>query len=104
MTDRLLSFLGICRRAGSVAIGHDAVKDAIRSSKAKLVLMASDASPRLEKEFSNLGSSVEIIRLDRSMDDICKYIGKRAGVLAVTDGNMASAVIKKYEEGMKYGN
>lgn len=103
MTDRLLSFLGICRKAGSLAVGHDAVKDALRSSRAKLVLLTSDASPRLEKEFSNL-SSTQIIRLSRSMDDVCNHIGKKAGVLAVTDENMASAVIKKYEEGMKYGS
>lgn len=104
MTDRLLSFLGICRKAGSLAVGHDAAKDALRSSRARLILLSSDASERLEREFSNLGSKIQIIRLSRSMDDICNYIGKKAGVLAVTDANMASAVIKKYEEGMKYGS
>lgn len=104
MTDRLLSFLGICRRAGALAIGHDAVKDAVRTSKAKIVLLTSDASQRFEKEFSNLNENIRLIRLSRSMDDVGAYIGKKAGALAVTDENMASAVIKKYEEGMKYGN
>ena len=97
MTDPFLSFLGLCRRANALKIGHDAVKDAVRSSKAKLVLFSSDASQRLEKEIRNLST-------DRSSDDIGANIGKRAAVLAVTDENLASAVIKKYEEGMKHGN
>lgn len=104
MTDPFLSFLGLCRRANALKIGHDAVKDAVRSSKAKLVLFSSDASKRLEKEIRNLSDTISVVRTDRSSDDIGANIGKRAAVLAVTDENFASAVIKKYEEGMKHGN
>lgn len=37
--------LGLARRAGAIVPGTAAVRDAIRSGEAKLVLLASDASP-----------------------------------------------------------
>jgi len=37
--------LGLARRAGAVVPGTDAVRDAIRSGSARLVLFAEDASP-----------------------------------------------------------
>jgi ribosomal protein L7Ae-like RNA K-turn-binding protein len=37
--------LGLARRAGAVVPGTAAVRDAIRSGEAKLVLLAGDASP-----------------------------------------------------------
>ena len=104
MTDPFLSFLGLCRRANALKNWHDAVKDAVRGSKAELVLLSSNASERLEKEIRNLSNTINVVRTDRSTDDIGASIGKRAGILAVTDKNLASAVIKKYEEGMKHGN
>ncbi len=104
MTDAFLSFLGLCRKANALKIGHDAVKDSVRSSKAELVLLSSDASERLEKEIRNLSDKINVVRTDRSTDDIGEYIGKRAAILAVTDKKFASAVIKKFEEGMKHGN
>ncbi len=42
---RVSGFLGLARRAGGVAIGTDAVRDAIRDGSARLVLMATDAAP-----------------------------------------------------------
>ncbi|MBR1533436.1 MAG: ribosomal L7Ae/L30e/S12e/Gadd45 family protein, partial [Ruminococcus sp.] len=40
--DRLLSFLGICKRAGRLVSGADTVTKAVNEGKAKLVLYASD--------------------------------------------------------------
>ena len=37
--------LGLARRAGAVAPGTAAVRDAVRSGEARLVLLAADASP-----------------------------------------------------------
>jgi ribosomal protein L7Ae-like RNA K-turn-binding protein len=42
---RVSGLLGLARRAGGVATGTDAVREAIRDGRARLVLTASDASP-----------------------------------------------------------
>ena len=104
MTDKFLSFLGICRRANALCTGHDAVKDAVRSEKAVLVILASDASPRLEREMKNLSPGINILKTDCTMKDIGCAVGKQAGILAVTDANFAQPLLKKYEEGIKYGS
>lgn len=48
--NRVMQLLGLARRAGGVAIGTEAVRQAVRGGEARLVLLAGDASPvQLEK-------------------------------------------------------
>ena len=49
MNDRLLSLLGIARRAGKLTMGFDPVAEDVAKHKAKLVLTASDLSERTLK-------------------------------------------------------
>ena len=42
--DRLLNFLGLCKRAGYLISGAETVTKAVREGKAKLVLYAADFS------------------------------------------------------------
>ena len=42
MNDRILSLLGLCRRAGKLVIGADPCIDSMAKSKAKLILYAND--------------------------------------------------------------
>ena len=44
--DKLLSLMGLCRRAGRLGVGHDAVFDAVRRGRARVVILTSDASAR----------------------------------------------------------
>lgn len=50
--NKLLSMLGLARRAGALSMGHDMAEKAVYASKAKLLLFADDASERVKKEFS----------------------------------------------------
>lgn len=43
--NRISGLLGLARRAGGVVPGTEAVREAIRAGRARLVLMAQDASP-----------------------------------------------------------
>jgi ribosomal protein L7Ae-like RNA K-turn-binding protein len=48
--NRVMQLLGLARRAGAVATGTEAVRQAVRGGEARLVLLAGDASPlQLEK-------------------------------------------------------
>ena len=50
-----LSMLGLARRAGKLAMGHDLALQSVRDGKAQLVLTARNASPRLVREFETAG-------------------------------------------------
>ena len=51
---RLLSYLGLAKRAGKVASGEFQTEEAIRKGKAELVLVAGDASDNTKKKFRNM--------------------------------------------------
>ncbi|MDT8340195.1 MAG: ribosomal L7Ae/L30e/S12e/Gadd45 family protein [Longimicrobiales bacterium] len=50
----LLRFLGLAHRAGSVVVGTDAVRRAVREGRARVVLLAEDASDTQLKKIKAL--------------------------------------------------
>ena len=63
--NRILSTISLCKRAGKLLLGFDVVGEAILSGEAKVVIIPS------------------------TMDEIWKFVNKRAGVLAVSDQGLA---------------
>ncbi len=98
MTDKFFGALGLCRRAKCLAIGHDDVKNAVKSRKTKLVLLTNDASERLKGEMHNLNNSLKIIRVEASMSDMQLQVGTRAGIYAVTDARLEDLVLSTIKE------
>ncbi|HOD01786.1 MAG: ribosomal protein L7Ae family protein [Firmicutes bacterium ADurb.Bin300] len=99
---KLSSMLGICRKAGKLLIGHDAVMDCIVQKKAYLVILAADCSDRLKNEteitINRSGARVQALSLALSKEEIGLAIGKNAAVLAVTDRNLASRLTELFGE------
>ena len=96
--DRILSLLGLCRRAGRLRWGFDECREAARSKMAALLIAAADVS---EKTYKNLcyeadRAGIPAIRLRTDMAELGRACGIRAGVAAVTDGGFARAVLKEY--------
>lgn len=85
--DKALSALGMAMRAGKVVTGDEIVLKAIRTGKAKLVIIAGDASDNTKKKFNDKCHSYEVnlfITHDRA--SLGRAIGKLDRVvLAVTD-------------------
>ena len=54
--EKILSLLGLARRAGRVSLGHDAAIGSVVKNKAKLCVLSSDASERLKNEFLHAAS------------------------------------------------
>ena len=88
-----INLLGMCRRAGKLSPGHDASKDAIRRKRARLILIASDASDRLKDEIKSLAGNIPLIELEGDTDEISLVIGRRAAVMTVDDDNFAKGII-----------
>lgn len=94
MADKLLSLLGLARRAGKIEPGFDAAVTAARSGKACLLVVARDISEKTVKNLRYEGdrAGVPTLRVTASMEELGRACGVRAGVLAVTDKGFSKAV------------
>lgn len=91
--------LSMCRKAGKLVMGMDMVKEACNVREAKAVFAASDLSPKSLKEvkyFCNK-NNVKLFALDMTMDEVGFGLGKRVGIIAVTDGGFAKSCQKDLE-------
>ena len=102
MNDRLLSLLGIARRAGRLSVGHDASVEAIVKNKAELCVLCADASERLKKEMRHActykGKNVACLILDCDILTLSKAIGTKAAVLSVNDKGFAGKIASLHNE------
>ncbi len=96
--DKLLLFLGLAVKAGEISFGYSMTEDDVKSKKARLVLVTNDVSERTDKNVTELCSAggVELLRLDAGMDDIARAMGKRAGVISITNAGFARRVRELY--------
>lgn len=94
MNDKLLSLLGMCRRAGKLEIGFAKTAEAIEKHKAFLVILAADTAPRTEKEVRFKGKdAVPVERIPHSAQDLSRAIGTSASTVSVTDEGFASRAL-----------
>ena len=79
--------LSICRKAGKLAMGLEPTKDAMYRGEVFGVLVASEASPKTQKEAAFYCSQAEVpcLQLDFTKADFAQMIGRGSGVLAVCD-------------------
>ncbi len=97
MNQALLSLLGMARRAGRLAPGSSAVLQSIRDRKARLVLIASDISPKTmaNTRFAAEKQGIPVCVLPCTLEELSFSIGIRAGLVALEDEGFARAVLKK---------
>ena len=88
--DKFTSMLGLCRKAGKLAAGRDAVAAALRKGQARLVFLTSDASPRHRREIVAADPDAPCVALGCAMKDLSPVFGKACCVFAVTDEHFAS--------------
>jgi ribosomal protein L7Ae-like RNA K-turn-binding protein len=92
--------LTLARKAGKLVLGFDAVKETLQNRTSKLTIITSDVSQKTEKEvrFYCTRFCVDIISVPLSMDDVSKLLGKKSGVISITDSGLAELIKKKYNE------
>ncbi|MDY6016243.1 MAG: ribosomal L7Ae/L30e/S12e/Gadd45 family protein [Oscillospiraceae bacterium] len=94
---KLLSLLGMCRRAGRLSCGHDAAIGSVRSKSAKLCLLSSDSSQRLRKEIereaSFEGRDIPVKLMLSTMEEIGKATGLKSAVVSVNDEGFAKTML-----------
>ena len=96
-----LTFLGLAERAGKLIVGSDACGISVRAGKARVILLASDASKNSEAKSKNYaeGSKAPVISLPYTKAEVGSVIGHGApGMMVITDIGMASGFISKLQE------
>ena len=97
MREKLLSFLGLMRRAGALKLGETNTGAAVRSGKAKLLLLALDASENALGRAAGFarGRSVLTVPLPFTKEELAGALGSGScAMLAVTDLGFANALMK----------
>lgn len=96
--NKTLSYLGLCRRAGKLAAGHDAVFDALRTGKARLCAVTADASPRHLASLRAVAPQMTVLQLPYTSTELEAAVGRKICILAVNDEGLAEAIKKQFEE------
>lgn len=94
----LYGMLGLARRSGNVVIGYDGVCGALKNKAVCLVLVSKDCSDNTKKRITD---KCRYYMAEYIMFGISSRLGKAVGcgdvaVLAVTDGNFATAIKNIY--------
>lgn len=94
--NKLLSSISLSKRAGKLLMGFDVVKEAVLEDKAKLVLFASDLSDKTRRSMERICEEWEVLTavLPFTLDELWMEVGKRAGILAISDKGLAELVCR----------
>ena len=91
--------IGLAMKAGKVASGEFSTEKAVKERKAYMLIVADDSSDNTKKHFSDMTAFYEVpIYFYSDKVGLGNAIGKEfRASLAVTDENLANAVIKKLQ-------
>lgn len=90
-----LSLLGLARKAGRLAVGNDAVGQALHTGSAKILIVAQDAANNTVRRFANRRGTVPLYTLPCTRETLGAAIGYRScAVCAVCDEGFAGAFRK----------
>ena len=103
MSEQVLGFLGLMRRAGALAVGAEDAFDAARENKARVLVMAGDVAKNTVSAMHNAAAQREegipLIKLDSTKRELGTAVGvKECAALAVLDTGFALALCQKLEK------
>ena len=96
MREKALNLLGLMRRANAIAIGETNTGAAVRSGKAKLLLIAADASDNAKRRAEGFasGGRVMTVLLPFTKEEISAHVGVNGcSMAAVLDMGFAGALM-----------
>ena len=104
--DKALNYLALARKAGRIELGEEPVGAAARAQKARLVIVANDATDhtwRRAKSFVS-GSEQICLKIPYTKAELGLAVGRSELALAAfTDPALALAFLKALEDPERYG-
>lgn len=100
--DKIMTTICFCKRANKLILGFDLVKKSMQTGTAELIVVASDLSVKTLKEVKYLASQfeTEVLSINSTLDELWYLLGKRAGVIAITDYNFSQKIIEQSENSL----
>lgn len=98
MQTELLSTLGLCKRAGMLAVGEEPVEAVARARDARVILLAADASENTVRRAAHFAEAGQCLwlRLPFSKAELGQAVGRTScAVTAVTDIGFAAAMVRR---------
>ena len=103
--DKALNYLALARKARLIEAGEEPVGAAARAQKARLIVVASDASDhtwRRAKSFA-AGTGQQVIRVPFTKEELGFAVGRQElAIAAFTDAAMAASFVKALPEPEKH--
>ena len=98
--NKVLSLLGLAKRAGKVVSGEFSTEAAVKSAKAYQVVVSEEASANTKKKFQNMCTYYEVpIYFYGNKEELGRCIGQEfRASLAVTDPGFVDAIRKQLED------
>lgn len=98
--NKAIQFLGMAKKAGKLVSGQFGVETAVKSGKAYIVCIASDASDNTKKEFNDMCNFYETEFVEfGTKEELGSILGKdERACIALTDEGFARALKKKLQE------
>mgnify|MGYP000891906902 CR=1 FL=1 len=92
--DKLVSAISLCRKAGKLKMGTEAVKEQISEGNAKLVLTASDLADRSKRQIRFVCDQYKlpVAAIPYTMENLSVVTGKKYGILAICDEGFAEMI------------
>lgn len=101
MGNRALNYLALMRKANAVCIGETDTGTAVRAGKAKLLILAQDASINAQRRAGGFvyGRNVRMTQVPFTKDEISTTVGKSGcSMAAICDAGFAEAFVKALAE------
>ena len=101
--DRIYQMLGLAARAGKVADGGFSTEKAVKSGKARLIIVAEDASAGTAKKFTDMGRFRHIpVVIFGNMEELGHSIGKlERSAAAILDEGFARTLEDRIRQQMQ---
>ena len=96
MNNKLLSLLGIAKKAGRIVCGYEKALESIHKHKAYIVFTASDLSEKTERGliYACEEMDTKVKRLGVSMFELSNAVGQKTGIVSVNDKGFAKRLIE----------
>lgn len=97
MREKTLNLLGLMRKANAIVVGETNTGGAVRAGKAKLLLLAADASDNARSRARGFthGRDIVTVTLPFTKDEIAAHVGvSGCAMAAITDIGFANAFMK----------
>lgn len=101
--NKIISMLSLCKKAGKLVCGFDAVCEELKKKQWNTVFITNDLSEKSEKEITRVCKEnfFMIVKIPVTMADLSIITRKKVGILCVTNQSLALKVKALCEECVK---